>query len=105
MKNSIKYGLIAGILTSAIGAQGATFCTTDAECLSKGLSALRKAAKYGCDSSALATRLKTPVSSADQIAGMIDSIELCVEKGKYQARINKKADKRLERIKKALEKK
>ena len=101
MRNSIKYGILAGILTHVVAGQAATYCQGDTECLSKAVSAIRKATKYGCDSSALATRAQTPISSPDQISGLIDSIDLCVEKGKYQERLNKKAVKRLERIKKA----
>lgn len=107
--NIIIKGLTIALLSLAAlaainSAQAALYCQGDAECLSKGLSLVKKARKAGCDATAFARGLGAPKASHDAFnASEVASIEICIEKAKYQAGLAKKATKRIERIQKALE--
>ncbi len=103
----IKQGILTAVFTMAIqgatSAQAAIYCQGDTECLSKGLSLIKKATKHGCDASALADDLNNSIQDARGFeAQVIADIETCIEKKKYELALAKKQTKRAERINKAL---
>jgi hypothetical protein len=103
MNQLIRNGIIAGVLSFAASSQAAIYCAGDAECLSKSISLIKRATKAGCDASALASRARQPIlSSSDLDGSLITSIETCIEKQKYAKNVEKKTQKRIERLEKAL---
>ena len=103
IKAGLTAALIAGALAAALDARAAIYCTGDAECLSKGISLVKRAAQNGCDARELAGVLRAVPTSHEQIdSGIVQRIEVCIEKAKYAKSREKKAAKRIERIEKAL---
>lgn len=94
------------MFTMALGPQGAhaaLYCNGPSECDSKAIALIKKATKAGCDATAFASTLGTAKFSASEFdASAIQSLETCIEKKKYEASLVKKAEKRAERIQKAL---
>lgn len=105
--NAIKTGILSALFTMALhgatSAQGALYCNGPSECDSKAISLIKKATKAGCDASGFAGTLGQAKFSASEFdASAIQALEVCIEKKKYEASLAKKAEKRVERINKAL---
>ena len=95
-----KITLIA-ILLAPTAPQAAIYCDSDAECLTKGISLIKRAAKAGCaDAQSLGNALLKD-SRLEHI--LVQEAELCIEASKAKARLEKGAIKRIARIKAAMD--
>ena len=96
----MKYTLLIALLITGIRANAIT-CETDSECLSEGISLIKKAAKLGaCQDEAKAAA--TVISDTATPGGELVALEKCVVRAKKAAKVEKRYKKRQERIQKAL---
>jgi hypothetical protein len=101
MNLTFKTALITAVASMAIGQAQAAACVEDADCTSLALSLVKKAVKLkacGPEAQALAQSIRLKAGPSERL----DALERCVAVAKVQAKLEKKALKRQERIKKAL---
>ncbi len=93
-------GLVLAL--AAANVQAAVKCETDQDCLSAGLSLIKKARRLGT-CGAQVDRAAGALERVAKAGPELQELDSCVSEAQYEAKVQKRASKRLERIKKALD--
>lgn len=97
---SINLILSISLAIASTGAKALT-CETDQECLSEGIKLIKQARKLGACDPEVQAAAKDVENVASQ-SNTLRDLEICVFRAKKAAKVQKKLDKRLERIQKAV---